>query len=83
LKSLNGIYKVRIWQIDETHTNPYNLAKSNGWGDVFNEEQIKILQNEGTLAPIQEYSISFNGDSEISLSFSNNALLLVELEKND
>lgn len=83
LNAVNGAYKVKIWQIDETHTNPYNLAKANGWGDVFNEEQIKILQKEGTVTPVQEYNASFNGDGEIPLSFSNNALVLIELERID
>jgi beta-xylosidase len=83
LQKLSGNYKVKIWQIDENHTNPYNLAKSNGWGDVFNEEQIKILQNEGNLAPVQEYTATFDGNGEIPLSFSDNALLLVELERID
>jgi hypothetical protein len=81
LQGVNGDYNVKIWQIDENNTNPYNLAKSKGWGDVFDSEQIKILQEEGNIAPINQYKAIFNGCGEIPLSFSNNALLLIELER--
>lgn len=81
LQGVNGDYNVKIWQIDENNTNPYNLAKSKGWADVFDSEQIKILQEEGNIAPITQYKAIFNGCGEIPLSFSNNALLLIELER--
>ena len=81
LLGVNGNYNVKIWQIDENNTNPYNLAKSKCWGDVFDSEQIKILQKEGNITPVNQYKAIFNGCGEIPLSFSNNALLLIELER--
>ena len=61
----------------------YGNQEGDGTPTITNEEQIKILQNEGNLAPVQEYTVTFDGDGEIPLSFSDNALLLVELERID
>ena len=50
-----------------------------GWGDHFDEEQIRTLREIGTLKPIAEYETDAKETLEIPLSFTCNALVLVEI----
>ncbi len=80
-EGLEGKHKVTLWLIDETHTNPYRLALRNGWGDgEYTAEQIAVLKEEGIMKPSDIYEKDFSADNTVEINFSNNALVLVEVE---
>ena len=77
---VRGKHTVRIWCIDEEHTNPYALSLRENMGDHLTAEQIAKLREEGIANPSEEYEKNFDDSTEVSLSFTNNALVLVEIE---
>ena len=79
VEGVTGKNRVRVWCIDEEHTNPYKHACRMGWGDDFTEEQILELREVGTLKPVADYAADADGSLEIPLSFTCNALVLVEI----
>jgi beta-xylosidase len=80
-KGIEGKRKVTVWIIDETHTNPYKLALRNGWGDgEYTREQVAVLKEEGIMKPADVYEKDFSEDNTVEINFSNNALVLVEVE---
>ncbi len=79
VEGIEGHRQVRVWCIDEEHTNPYKHSVRMGWGDHFDEEQIRTLREIGTLKPIAEYETDAKETLEIPLSFTCNALVLVEI----
>ncbi|MBQ9784205.1 MAG: hypothetical protein IJW29_01765 [Clostridia bacterium] len=79
VEGVTGKKQVRVWCIDEEHTNPYKHALREGWGDLFDEEQIRTLREVGTLKPVAEYALEADGTAEIPLAFTCNALVLVEI----
>ena len=78
--SINGKRKVRIWIIDEAHTNPYALSLREGYGNNPTKAQIEKMREEGIMKPVFEFENDFDENSQIKLSVTNNALSLVEIE---
>lgn len=81
IENISGKYNVRIWCIDEMHTNPYGKTKRDGMEEPFDESEIKSLREEGRIKPLQEYQTECNGVLKVNISCTNNALLLIEAEK--
>ena len=80
-EGLQGDYTVKLWCIDQTHTNPYTRMLREGMQeDGLTAEQIAILKDEGCLKPVS-YGITANGSATVDVACSNNACLLVELRK--
>lgn len=79
LDGLVGKRHVTVWQIDESHTNPYKLSLREGMGDHPTEEQLTRLRAEGELKPVADYDIDLDGSTPLSVSFESNALLLIEI----
>ena len=79
LTGVNGKKHVKILCIDNEHTNPYKFSQKMNWGDQFNNEQIEILQQVGTMKPISEYDEVFSGVASIPISSTSDALVLVEI----
>ena len=78
---LKGKYVVKIWCIDETHTNPYTrMLRENMQEDSLSQEDMQILRQEGRLKPVAQYEIKADGAAAIDVAFSNNALVLVEIK---
>ena len=75
-----GTRLVRVWCIDEKHTNPYALSLRENIGNNPTEEQIERMRKEGILNPIAEYEQNFDDNNKISVSFTDKALVLVEIE---
>lgn len=81
LESVEGSRHVKVWCIDETHTNPYTrMLRENMKEDALSAEDFAILREEGSLKPVAEYDATAHGQLDIQLDFSNNALVLVEVE---
>lgn len=78
-KGISGEHHVRIWCIDRAHTNPYEHSNKMAWGDHFDDGQIKTLREIGSIKPISEYDAHFDGVASIPLSFTSDALVLVEI----
>lgn len=74
-----GRVRVRVWVIDEEHTNPYALSQREGWEEPFSPAQLERLRAEGELTPFGEWDAS-GDDLCISISLTNNALALIESE---
>ncbi len=80
ITGIGGARHVRVWCIDEKHTNPYKYARAMNWGDQFNAEQIAELREIGEMKPITEYDMIFDNQASIPVEFTGNALLMIEIE---
>ena len=78
-EGIGGKHKVRVWCIDEKHTNPYALSLREDIGENPTLEQIERMREEGTLKPLYETTVDFDLDNRIAVEFTNNALVLVEI----
>lgn len=78
-----GRYRVTVRGIDAGHCDPCMLARRNGWTEPFDEKQLEILRGEGMLKIIEEYELECGTAAQIPVSFADNALWLVELERAD
>lgn len=82
VEGMRGKYGVTVWCIDETHTNPYTrMLRENMQEDALSEGDIQLLREEGQLKPLAQYELEANGTAQVEVSFSNNALVLVEMTK--
>ena len=79
LRGINGKRHIKVWCIDENHTNPYKYAKASGFGDTFTEEEIKKLREVAELLPMAEYDAELDGVAKIPVEFSTNALVMIEI----
>jgi len=77
ISNISGERDIKIWCIDEKHVNPYMMSVRNGW-DKFTPKQIDQLRKEGELVPMEECKVNADGTLKINVSFTNNALVLVE-----
>ena len=81
---LNGVFgrrSVRIWCIDETHTNPYTRMFREGMDEEnLSEQDVAVLQEESCLKPIFTRSTEAYGCLEIPLEATGSALLLVQVD---
>ena len=81
IDGIEGNRHVKVWCIDETHTNPYTrMLRENMNEEALSAQDIAILREEGNLKTVAEYDVSADGKLDIDLSFTNNALVLVEVE---
>ena len=78
-EGISGKHEVKIWCIDEKHTNPYALSLRENIGNNPTPEHIERMREEGTLKPLSETVVDFDADNKISVEFTNNALVLVEV----
>lgn len=76
---LHGLHTVRIWRIDDNHTNPLRFAEANGIGHTPSNEELILLRREGTIKPFAELNWDFSKNSTITVEMDNNALLLIEI----
>ena len=82
LKGVSGKYDITVWCIDETHTNPYTrMLRENMKEEALTDRDIQLLREEGQLKPLARYEKSADGAACVEVSFTNNALVLVELKK--
>jgi hypothetical protein len=79
VNGVKGVKKVRVWCIDELHTNPYELSLRENYGATPTETQIDLMRKEGTLTPVAEYEKDFDADSTVRVNCTNNGLVLVEI----
>ena len=79
LRGIEGKRRVKVWCIDENHTNPYKYAKAMGLGDLFSAEEIEKLREVGEMKPIAEYDAVFDGNARIPVEFTANALVMIEI----
>jgi hypothetical protein len=79
VNGVKGVKKVRVWCIDELHTNPYELSLRENYGETPTETQIDLMRKEGTLTPVAEYEKDFDADSTVRVNCTNNGLVLVEI----
>ena len=79
LRGIKGKRRVKVWCIDENHTNPYKYAMASGFGDTFTDEEIKKLREVAELLPMAEYDAVLDGAAKIPVEFSTNALVMVEI----
>ena len=79
LRGIDGKRRVKVWCIDENHTNPYKYAKAMGLGDHFSTEEITMLREVGEMKPIAEYDAVFDGNARIPVEFTANALVMIEI----
>ena len=80
IEGVSGKKHIRVWCIDERHTNPYTLAAREKWGDTFTDEQIARLKEEGTLKVLEEYDIRADGSLDIPVTLYDNALCMIEAQ---
>ena len=66
--------QVTVWCIDKETTNPYRLYEKLGI-DTPNDEQIKMLREEGELKPI----FTQKGSEELRLRLTPNATFLITI----
>ena len=78
-EGVKGKRAVRVWIIDEKHTNPYALSLREGIGNEPSDEQIEQMREEGILKPVSELENDFDVNSKIKISLTNNALAVVEV----
>ncbi len=78
-EGVTGERTVRVWCIDELHTNPYAMSLREGIGNTPTAEQIERMREEGILKPMSEYKQNFDESSNVTVAFTNNALVLVEV----
>ena len=79
LRGIEGKRRIKVWCIDENHTNPYKYAKARGLGDLFSAEEIEKLREVGEMKPIAEYEVVFDGNARIPVEFTANALVMIEI----
>lgn len=79
VNGIQGKRHVRVWCIDEEHTNPYKHAKALGLGDTFSEEEIIMLREVGEMKPVAEYDVVFGDSENLPIEFTANALVLIEI----
>lgn len=80
VEGISGKHRVRVWCIDEMHTNPYALSLRENIGTDPTAEQIERMREEGTLKPEKEYDQNFDIDKDVKIELTNNALALIEIE---
>ena len=78
-EGVSGKRGVRIWIIDEKHTNPYALSLREGIGSNPTEADIEKMREEGIMKPVFEFGVDFDSSRELSVTLTNNALALVEI----
>ena len=69
--------KLTVYLIDKFTTNPYRKFIEMGAQEP-NEEQIKILKEEGDIKPIKECELTEN---KVELTFNSNSTYLITVEK--
>ncbi len=79
LENIKGDKNIRVWCIDKTHTNPYTLFKCKGMNENLTEEEISLLRDEGIMKPVLQARIKADGFLDIPVSFTDDALLLIEV----
>jgi len=77
-ENVYGQKHVKVWAIDESHTNPYGLYLKNGYSPNLTKEQIEVLREEGNIKPVKEYDCEASGTLSIDVSCEGSGLLLVE-----
>jgi hypothetical protein len=80
VEGISGKHRVRVWCIDEMHTNPYALSLRENIGTDPTAEQIERMREEGSLKPVNEYDQNFDIDKDVKIELTNNALALIEIE---
>ena len=81
ISGMEGKRQVTVWCIDETHTNPYTrMLRENMHEDALSPEDIAILREEGNLKPVAQYEVTADGALDVDVSFTNNALVLIQAE---
>ncbi len=68
--------KVTVYLIDKFTTNPFRKFIDMGVEEP-NEEQIKVLKEEGNIKPIKEYVLTEN---QVELTFTANSTYLITIE---
>ena len=79
-EGLTGKHTVRIWRIDDRHTNPRNLALREGIGHTPSEDELTLLRKEGEMKPFAQYEAEFDESTVIHVDMDDNALVLIEIE---
>ena len=79
IHGVSGEKTVTVWRIDETHTNPYTLYCREGFTKDLTPEQIAILQEEGTLKPVDTFSATpdIDGILTLDVEITDNCLILI------
>ena len=80
LSGIRGKRRIKVWCIDKKHTNPYEYSKAMGFGDELSAAQIAKLCELAELKPIEEYDAIFDDKASIPVEFTENALVLIEIE---
>lgn len=81
IDGVEGNREVTLWCIDETHTNPYTrMLRENMQEDALGLADIQTLREEGELKPLAQFNITAAGMAEIPVAFTNNAVVLVEIQ---
>ena len=81
IDGVEGNREVTLWCIDETHTNPYTrMLRENMQEDALSLADIQTLREEGELKPLTQFDITAAGMAEIPVAFTNNAVVLVEIQ---
>lgn len=81
INNINGKYLVNIYLIDKNHTNPYQLFIKEKMNNDLTDEQIKKLKEISILKTFKSFQVEATDTINVDLSFTNNALCLVELRK--
>ena len=82
IEGVEGKYRVTVWCIDESHTNPYTrMLRENMKEDALSQGDIQLLREEGQLKPLAQYDMQADGAAQVEVSCGNNAVMLLELTK--
>lgn len=80
IEGLTGKRSVTVWCIDEVHTNPYTrMLREKMQEEALSEADIQVLRQEGQMKPVAIHDITADGSAVIDVSFTNNAMVLVEI----
>jgi xylan 1,4-beta-xylosidase len=78
----DGIYKLKVYTIDDTHNNTYRLWQRLGSKQILNETEQSLLHSEQELSFDKEIEIKvINGNFNYSLSLSSISLKFITLQK--
>jgi len=80
VEGIEGDYRLTRWLVDKDHACAYTAYKEENMSENPTAEQIAYLREKAKLEPETDH-ISANGNADIPVSATPNALILLELEK--
>lgn len=81
IKGVFGKVRINTYVIDREHTNPYETFKYSGFTEPLRPYETAALRSAGELKEILSFNTECDGELRVPVSFTSDALVLIEINK--